>query len=663
MKKRLLSLLLVAALVLMFLPAPGHAAGVGSGVKALYAGKYHTLLLTESGELWAWGDNRYGQLGVGDTRSRTAPVKVMEGVTAAAAGGWTSYALTGSGELWAWGSGEQGQLGVDTGGAPQLTPIKAMTNVTCIAAALNRAYAVSGGKLWAWGNASCTYPDGERLSVVPRSVAEGVDRVAAGGSTTLLFRGDVLTGWGGALAGSISESKQLSEVPVASGVTGAAANSKTVCYLKGGSLYGFSGGKSQLIRTNVTAVSAGESHCAMIDGAGGLWTWGTNASGELGTGDANSRTAPVKVLSGVTCTAAGSGFTCAAKQNGGVWGWGDNTYGQIAGGENIYSYNFPHLAVPGLYDLPQTADSSYHILINGVLIHPDVAPTVRNGRILAPLRAVFEKFGTVDWDGATKTVSATIGGTEVSLRIGESQATVNGVKVALDAPAIIVSGRTLVPLRFISETAGAVVTYEASERTADIYLAKQSLQLNDGLRSEYRSANVRIDVKLKDGSTGTASGVILHTGGLILTNRHVVENAASLTVTTAQGVKCSEWELFYTDNVLDCALLKVPMPLPGAAKLGESSALRLGDAVAICGVAPDGEIAVRSTTVAQFRYAYGGSFLCAAEPVPGNSGGGVYASSGLVGVVWGGAGGKTVAVPVASVAEQIAKALKHYGLD
>ena len=670
MRRKCLSLFLAAALFLSMvcgvLPAPAaQAAGtdLSGGVKSLIAGKYHMLLLTETGELWAWGDNRYGQLGLGDTACRTLPVKVMSGVVKAAAGGWTSYALTSAGELWAWGSGEQGQLGVSGAGPTQLTPLRVMNGVDDIAAALNRAYALKNGTLWAWGNASNLYPDGLRLSAVPRQVASGVDRVEAGGSTTLLFRGGSLSGWGGAVPGSVSENKQLRETAVASNVTDAAATSKGLCYLANERLYRFDASGSQMLKIGVERVWAGESHFAAADNKGTLWTWGANSAGQLGTGDTNDRSLPVKVLSGAVCAAAGADFTCAAKKNGGVWAWGSNTYGQIAGGSNSYSYHFPHLAVAGSYDLPQAAGSGYHILINGELVHPDVDPVVRNNRILAPLRTVFEPFGTVDWDGTTRTVSATVGGKKLTLKIGEAWATVNGVRTALDCPAIIVSGRTMVPLRFISETLGAEVGYDASERTVDVVLVKQSLKLDEALRESCRRANLRIEVKLSDGSSAVASGVALHTGGLVLTNRHVVERAASLTIVTSQGARTSNWELFYLDDVLDCAILKVPLTLPGAARAGTASALRIGDAVAICGNSPASTGVVRSSAIVQFRYAYGGSFLCGAEPVAGNSGGGVYAASGLVGVVWGGAGGKTVVVPISSVAGHIKAALEHYGLS
>jgi hypothetical protein len=83
-------------------------------VKAIAAGWWHSLALTESGEVYAWGSNGRGQLGLGDTEDRHTPTQVpgLGRVKAIAAGGEHSLALTESGEVYAWGSNGHGQLGL-----------------------------------------------------------------------------------------------------------------------------------------------------------------------------------------------------------------------------------------------------------------------------------------------------------------------------------------------------------------------------------------------------------------------------------------------------------------------------------------------------------------------------------------------------------------------
>jgi alpha-tubulin suppressor-like RCC1 family protein len=84
------------------------------GVKAIAAGNGYTLALTESGEVYAWGLNDHGWLGLGDTENRLTPTKVagLGRVKAIAAGRHHPLALTESGEVYAWGSNEYGQLGL-----------------------------------------------------------------------------------------------------------------------------------------------------------------------------------------------------------------------------------------------------------------------------------------------------------------------------------------------------------------------------------------------------------------------------------------------------------------------------------------------------------------------------------------------------------------------
>jgi len=99
----------------------------------------------------------------------------------------------------------------------------------------------------------------------------------------------------------------------------------------------------------------------------------------------------------------------------------------------------------------------------------DVQPQQIRERVMIPLRGVLEKLGAfVEWQDATNTVVATKDDKVIRLPIGSRRATVNGEAVYLDAPAMTVAGRTMVPLRFISESLGARVEWEAPTRTVHI---------------------------------------------------------------------------------------------------------------------------------------------------------------------------------------------------
>ncbi len=106
------------------------------------------------------------------------------------------------------------------------------------------------------------------------------------------------------------------------------------------------------------------------------------------------------------------------------------------------------------------------IYVDGEFLEFDVAPVIEEGRVLIPLRAVFESLGaSVEWVSSTKTVIGQLDGITLSLQIGSKKAIVNGTEYTLDVPGKIVNGRTLVPLRFVSESFGADVKWDGNTKT------------------------------------------------------------------------------------------------------------------------------------------------------------------------------------------------------
>jgi len=80
---------------------------------------------------------------------------------------------------------------------------------------------------------------------------------------------------------------------------------------------------------------------------------------------------------------------------------------------------------------------------------------------------IFDAFGAeTSWDGQTQTITSTLpSGDFIMLSVGSNTAYINEVPVILDAPTVIVNGRTLVPLRFIAEAAGATIEWVSDTRT------------------------------------------------------------------------------------------------------------------------------------------------------------------------------------------------------
>lgn len=109
------------------------------------------------------------------------------------------------------------------------------------------------------------------------------------------------------------------------------------------------------------------------------------------------------------------------------------------------------------------------VCVNGETVSLDVAPAMRQGWIFVPLRGIFEKMGAVViFNPVTRTVFARKGGRTVELKVGKDRAKINGRVYLMIVPAIELSGRTLVPLRFVSEALGASVDWNPS--SAAVYV-------------------------------------------------------------------------------------------------------------------------------------------------------------------------------------------------
>lgn len=100
------------------------------------------------------------------------------------------------------------------------------------------------------------------------------------------------------------------------------------------------------------------------------------------------------------------------------------------------------------------------IMIDDVHLETDVAPVIVNDRTLLPIRTIVENIGgTVDWDAETSKAIIEKGSDVLTLEIDSLIANVNGEDVTLDVPAQIIDERTMVPVRFVSETLGLKVEF------------------------------------------------------------------------------------------------------------------------------------------------------------------------------------------------------------
>lgn len=251
--------------------------------------------VTESGDLWAWGQNYYGMLGVGSTDQEqiSVPTQVIfpqeVNVTQIAASGSTVLALAADGSIWGWGLAEKGLLGMEGGGTTYYSPIKIADSAghqfTQIEMGWYHAIALaSDGTVWTWGDNS----------------------------------------WG-----QLADGTQSNPNPTLRPVAGLMGH--------------------QIIEVGATNMGS-----AALTEDGTVFTWGANLGGSLGTGDTEQQMAltPVQALTGTTPISkiyAGLYAVFAVQETGNIIAWGQNAYNTLGLGESI-----DQTSTPMQTDLPAT---------------------------------------------------------------------------------------------------------------------------------------------------------------------------------------------------------------------------------------------------------------------------------------------------------------------
>ena len=349
MKRKLLAMALALALSLgLSAPALAYRAG-GTGTPAVAMSASHTAYIDGDGVLWTWGRGRYGELGRGSQEDSAQPVRVMEEVSAVSVSDGVTAAIKRDGTLWMWGSNYHGQLGNGGGGDLnihgtsfdrdsdhyiQLTPVQVLEDVAQVHTTGTYTAAIKrDGTLWMWGDNQYGHlgngGQGDRTDryhyvykTTPVQVLEGVSSVVLGedANAVAVIRTDgSLWMWGDNQFGQLGN--------------GGGGNSR------------YETDRDDLppavtpyqtrplqILDGVASVSIGANHAAAVKTDGTLWTWGSNAYGQLGNGSTETSYVPVQVLEGVSSASLGWSSTAAVKTDGTLWTWGRNYYGQLGNG-------------------------------------------------------------------------------------------------------------------------------------------------------------------------------------------------------------------------------------------------------------------------------------------------------------------------------------------
>ena len=281
-------------------------------------------------ELYSWGRNQHGQLGVNDILNKSSPVQIgsLDTWEKIALGRFHSLAIKTDKTLWSWGFNrrfsnlDSGQLGDNTS-VSRSSPVQigALADWSAIGSAQYTSFAIKeNGTFWSWGRPSFgASAHGDliyRSSPVQVGALTDWAQVSGGNFNACAIKTDgTLWSWGINSEGQLGDSTRVDRSsPVQIGAL-----------------------------TDWAQVTASVT-CAAIKTNGTLWTWGNNSYGKLGDGNssASSRRSSPSQVGALTDWAQISGGNlsfAAVKTDGTLWAWGRNNVGQLGTGNVVYRFS------------------------------------------------------------------------------------------------------------------------------------------------------------------------------------------------------------------------------------------------------------------------------------------------------------------------------------
>lgn len=149
--------------------------------------------------------------------------------------------------------------------------------------------------------------------------------------------------------------------------------------------------------------------------------------------------------------------------------------------------------------LPARTDNTPGVILDGQELYFDVEPVIVDGRVMVPLSKIMEYLGLgIGWNGETRSISFYYNNV---CTVDNPEAWVNGNKMILDVPPMIMNGRILVPLRFIAQALHCSINYDSDSNT--VYMQTLGSANNDKLDSSvwiYYVDNKTICKQRPDGS-------------------------------------------------------------------------------------------------------------------------------------------------------------------
>jgi len=292
----------------------------------IYAGSQaydRTNAIKTDGTLWVWGIGSSGQLGLGNTTSYSSPKQLgaLTNWLSVASGFYFTVAIN-NGNLYAWGRNTQGQLGLNnTNNYQSPKQIGALSTWSKAVAGERFAIAIkTDGTLWSWGanNLGQLGIGNTTYYSSPKQIGALTNwsKITAGGNFCAVIKTDgTLWAWGGNANGQLG---------------------------LGNTTYSFSSPQQVGALTNWSQISAGNRFCIAVKTDGTLWSWGSNGNGQLGLGNSTYYSSPKQIgaLTAWSLISAAERSAMSIKTDGTLWSWGSGQYGQN-GLNNTTTYSSP----------------------------------------------------------------------------------------------------------------------------------------------------------------------------------------------------------------------------------------------------------------------------------------------------------------------------------
>ena len=364
----------------------------------LRAAPRHTCVILQGNEIYCWGGNNNGQLGVGAYNDQyTTPQHVATpGVVDMALGLEHTCAIGTDTGVYCWGANYDGQIGIGASGSLETTPKKVpgLEGVTRVAAGIH--FSCAYGKVgtspgvYCWGKnevgqlgtgeAGIGFNEVSPAKVIDLPSAEVVSLSAGDAHACAIFDNGEVYCWGFNAQSQLGtgSTNTFEHTPakvnhafvgtplldISAGGWHTCLRGNTIVECWGGNFAGQMGDGSTGSPSGIPvragdgdqhflSVDAGGQHtCATNELANGLLCWGANTFGQLGTGDMDPRAFPTLVAlpagSGLFLVASGgeggpiseappNGHTCVTTHAGPIYCWGHNNFGQLGNGETVKS--------------------------------------------------------------------------------------------------------------------------------------------------------------------------------------------------------------------------------------------------------------------------------------------------------------------------------------